>query len=498
MRRPSSGGALDFGRAGASGALSDAERARIREENTRALIGDTLHLRHASLLSEVYDVEALPESLTRGFVLPCAPPADRDDSTRRKTLGPRKKWDSSLFTSAGPAAGRPGAPAEPDEPYEPLVLWRPPADAPASDNWAESVTVDEILARKLRQHQREGVQFLFETLMNERAGEEGEALDAPAVRRFRPFKGQGCILADDMGLGKTLQSITILHTLLRGGFRRGEPAARKALIVCPTSLVGNWESELTKWLGHKAPHTLTLGSIEPLEAMRRVGMFRAQSRASGMVLILSYEMARKYIDELLGADVGLLICDEAHRLKNDKTATAQALDRLRTPRRVLLSGTPVQNDLDEFYAMVNFCNPGVLGDERRFGATYARPILRGREPDATEAQIGAGEARGQQLGNFCHNFILRRTNTILSAHLCARRAAPRASPRARACRPPLTPRRRAPRRAQPAQAGADRVRRALGAAAPALRPLPRLEARALPALQEQPGPSRHHFAQKAV
>lgn len=316
--------------------------------------------------------------------------------------------------------------------------------------------------------------------MNEKTGDELDGVDEPSSRRFRPFKGQGCILADDMGLGKTLQSITILHTLLRAGFRRGEPAARKALIVCPTSLVGNWESEIGKWLKHKAPHTLTLGSIEPVEAMRRVGMFKSQNRTSGMVLILSYEMARKYIDELIVADPGLLICDEAHRLKvrartagerrgrrrarargraadgceggsaralaprgrvrqpprlavclaappaplqNDKTATAIALDRLRTPRRVLLSGTPVQNDLDEFFAMVNFCNPAVLGDERRFGAHYARPILRGREPDATDAQVEKGEARGQALGNFCHHFILRRTNTILSKHLCAARGA---------------------------------------------------------------------------
>ena len=128
-------------------------------------------------------------------------------------------------------------------------------------------------------------------------------------------------------------------------------------------------------------------------------------------------MPSRYIDELVLTDVGLLICDEAHRLKNDKTATAQALDRLRTPRRVLLSGTPVQNDLDEFFAMVNFCNPQVLGDERKFGATFARPILRGREPDATAEQQKRGEECGQALGNFCHNFILRRTNTILSAHL---------------------------------------------------------------------------------
>jgi len=386
---------------------------------TCAQVGGTLKLHNASLLPQVYDVDMLPESLTRSFRLPCAPPTERDEAFRRKTLGPRKKWDTSLsaLPTQGEGATKRAADTEDDTPFEPLVLWRPPADATPEDGYAEQVAVDEILCRKLRQHQREGTQFLFECLMNEPRGEEGEGVEGEPNRTFRAFKGQGCILADDMGLGKTLQSITILHTLLRQGFKKGDPAVKKALIVCPTSLVGNWESEIGKWLKTKAPHVLTLGSIEPVEAMRRVGMFKTQSRSTGMVLVLSYEMARKYIDDLVQANPGLLICDEAHRLKNDKTATAVALDRLRTPRRVLLSGTPVQNDLDEFFSMVNFCNPGVLGDERFFHKTYATPILRGREPDATDEQSKRGEEKGQALGNFCHMFILRRTNTILSKHL---------------------------------------------------------------------------------
>lgn len=94
------------------------------------------------------------------------------------------------------------------------------------------------LACKLRPHQREGVQFLFECTMG-----------------LRGFEGQGCILADDMGLGKTLMSITLLWTLLQQGMDgvNGKSAVHKVMIVCPTSLVGNWENELRKWVGEHCP-----------------------------------------------------------------------------------------------------------------------------------------------------------------------------------------------------------------------------------------------------
>ena len=85
-----------------------------------------------------------------------------------------------------------------------------------------------------------------------------------------------------------------------------------------------------------------------------------------------------------GNQCGLLICDEAHRLKNKDTKTAVALSALSTRRRILLSGTPIQNDLDEFYSMVHFANPGLLGTQHDFHRNYQTPILRGREPDSTD------------------------------------------------------------------------------------------------------------------
>lgn len=96
-------------------------------------------------------------------------------------------------------------------------------------------------------------------------------------------------------------------------------------------------------------------------------------------MIISYETFRMHAGKFKTADTcDLLICDEAHRLKNDATLTNRALDSLQCRRRVLLSGTPLQNHLDEFYAMVDFCNPGVLGAPAEFRKRYEGPILAGR------------------------------------------------------------------------------------------------------------------------
>lgn len=76
----------------------------------------------------------------------------------------------------------------------------------------------------------------------------GPSFRPGAVMGMRDFEGNGCILADDMGLGKTLQSITVLWTLLKQGKEKGDRAVKRAVVVCPTSLVKNWEAEIDKWL----------------------------------------------------------------------------------------------------------------------------------------------------------------------------------------------------------------------------------------------------------
>jgi DNA repair and recombination RAD54-like protein len=302
--------------------------------------------------------------------------------------------------------------------YDPCVLWEPPEETTLTTTTSSTITttlsstttaiipttaitatskrpkpviVSPFIGKCLREHQREGVRFMFE-----------------CVNGLRPYNGQGCILADDMGLGKTLQSITLMYTLLRKGIH-GKPTAQRVIVVCPTSLVKNWANEIVKWLSNRV-RSVALADADRKTAIKLIRRFIA---GAWEVMIISYETFRIH-SQLFEADEAcdLLICDEAHRLKNDATLTAQALDKLKCKRRVLLSGTPMQNDLEEFYAMVNFCNPSVLGDVNQFRKRFQNPILRGREPDASPREVNTSNERSQELSDLVNLFILRRTNTL--------------------------------------------------------------------------------------
>lgn len=284
-------------------------------------------------------------------------------------------------------------------PFEPLVLWADPDDA---DN---KIEVIPSLACKLRPHQREGVQFLFECTMG-----------------LRGFEGQGCILADDMGLGKTLMSIATMWTLLNQGFKKGEPAVRKVIIACPTSLVGNWDNEIRKWVGDHCP-TFAVKT----EAKKMIKTFLQHSKKG--VLIISYDSQRLYSSlfdshirasssvQIGGNCCDLLICDEAHKLKNAESEMAKCLNRLPAKKRILLSGTPMQNELTEFFNMVNFCNPGVLGTINEFRRKYERPILAAREPDALESEVAQASVLQTKLSTIVNEFILKRGNILNAQHL---------------------------------------------------------------------------------
>lgn len=267
---------------------------------------------------------SIPDSMKRQFKVPSGCEITEASVALRKvkTLGGRKSFEPlrpsgvAQFKRISPLLNDP-ADEEDEElqgvgtvpelpPFEPLVLWE------AADG-SHKIEVIPELACKLRPHQREGVQFLFECTMGQRG-----------------FDGEGCILADDMvkcysnqaillfnvwfmqGLGKTLMSITLLWTLLNQGFSPNASAVRKAVVVCPTSLVGNWDNELRKWIGTHCP-TFAVKS-EPKKCIRNF----VQHRGKG-VLIVSYETQRRYSKLFASGGVGkpstceLLICDEVCR-----------------------------------------------------------------------------------------------------------------------------------------------------------------------------------------
>ena len=265
------------------------------------------------------------------------------------------------------------------------------------------VVIDPKLAKVLRPHQVEGVKFLYR-----------------CVTGLIDEKANGCIMADEMGLGKTLQCITLMWTLLKQSSEAGKSIIQKCVIACPSSLVKNWANELVKWLGKDALTPFAIdGKASKAELITQL---RQWSIASGRavvrpVLIVSYETLRLYIDELKNTLIGLLLCDEGHRLKNGESQTFEALNGLNVSRRVILSGTPIQNDLSEYFSLLNFANPNLLGTRNEFRKQYELPILRGRDAAGSDADRQKGDERLRTLLELVNKFIIRRTNDILSKYL---------------------------------------------------------------------------------
>jgi DNA repair and recombination protein RAD54 and RAD54-like protein len=265
------------------------------------------------------------------------------------------------------------------------------------------VVIDPRLAKVLRPHQVEGVKFLYRC----------------TTGLIDPM-GHGCIMADEMGLGKTLQCIALMWTLLKQSPNAGKASIQKCVIACPSSLVRNWANELVKWLGPDAITPFAIdGKASKEELIQQLRQWAISSGRSVTrpVIIVSYETLRMYCDELKHTQIGLLLCDEGHRLKNSDSLTFTALNGLNVQKRVILSGTPIQNDLSEYFSLLNFANPGYLGTQAEFRKKYELPILRGRDADGTDVDRQKGDERLKELLGLVNKFIIRRTNDILSKYL---------------------------------------------------------------------------------
>lgn len=265
------------------------------------------------------------------------------------------------------------------------------------------VVIDPRLGKVLRPHQVEGVKFLYR-----------------CTTGLVDEKACGCIMADEMGLGKTLQCIALMWTLLKQSPLPGKPTIDKCIIVCPSSLVRNWANELVKWLGPAAPGTLALdGKLSKDEMITAVHRWSAaKGRANGQpVMIVSYETLRNLTEVLGQTEVGLLLADEGHRLKNADSLTFTALNAIKVKRRVILSGTPIQNDLSEYFALLSFAIPDLLGGKQEFRKNYEIAILKGRDALASDKEKEVGNAKLKELAELVQKFIIRRTNDLLSKYL---------------------------------------------------------------------------------
>ncbi|KAJ9612147.1 hypothetical protein H2200_003744 [Cladophialophora chaetospira] len=246
------------------------------------------------------------------------------------------------------------------------------------------------IAARIKPHQIAGLQFLW-----------GEIIEDP--------KKQGCILAHTMGLGKTMQVASLLVTIAMSNHSDDPAVANhihkhlrtgKTLILCPASLLNNWEDELFMW----TPPDVQLGRIYKVDSINKkknIADVLHWSRHGG-ILLMGYDRFRSSItstrtakdkgekvpvdlEDILLNQPSLVIADEAHSLKNAKSKLSQLAKQLKTHSRIALTGSPLNNHLEEYHTMVDWIAPGYLGDIVQFRAKYSEPIEAGLYADSTAA-----------------------------------------------------------------------------------------------------------------
>ncbi|MEV0402569.1 DEAD/DEAH box helicase [Actinoallomurus sp. NPDC050550] len=207
--------------------------------------------------------------------------------------------------------------------------------------------------------------------------------------RTLPENGGGGILADEMGLGKTLQAICLLAT------RQGPRATGPHLVVCPTSVVGNWARELARF----APAIPVIGHHGP-------GRGLPDPVPPGTVIITSYSVLRADAATLTEISWDVAVFDEAQQIKNPEALATRTAARIPAGLRVAMTGTPVENRLDELWSILNVTNPGLLGGRARFRQRFGVPIEQRRSATAAK-----------RLGALVAPYVLRRTKSDVAADL---------------------------------------------------------------------------------
>tara|TARA_B100000131_G_scaffold243645_1_gene236299 strand:+ start:6204 stop:8849 length:2646 start_codon:yes stop_codon:yes gene_type:complete len=228
------------------------------------------------------------------------------------------------------------------------------------DESLEEATEPQYFSGDLRPYQRRGLAWL----------------------QFLSKLGLGGCLADDMGLGKTPTALA--HILSRN-------ASKPTLVICPLSVVHNWESEAKKF-------TPSLKVFVAHGGGRPTGPSLINSIQESDIVVTTYATATRDIHDLAQVQWDLLICDEAQFIKNHHTNAAAAVREIQAHQKIALTGTPVENRLSELWAILDAVNPGMLGGISWFREKFATPIETHNDPSALES-----------MRHLTDPFILRRT-----------------------------------------------------------------------------------------
>ena len=224
---------------------------------------------------------------------------------------------------------------------------------------AVDVTSPKALTGELRPYQQTGLKWLW----------------------TNTTKGFGCCMADDMGLGKTIQVISLILKLKEEG-----KLTQPVLVICPTTLMGNWKKELQMF----APSLTT---------MQYHGLDR-KLETNVDIILTTYAIMRIDVEEMQKHNWGMIVVDEAQNMKNPDTAQTMAIKMLKSDIKIAMTGTPVENRLTELWSIFDFINKGYLGSLKDFQKSYAIPIEKFKET-----------SRASKLKISVSPFVLRRLKT---------------------------------------------------------------------------------------
>ncbi|KAK6915312.1 SNF2, N-terminal [Dillenia turbinata] len=273
----------------------------------------------------------------------------------------------------------------------------------------EAVRIPPSISAKLKVHQIAGIRFMWENIIQ-------------SINKVKSGdKGLGCILAHTMGLGKTFQVIAFLYTAMRSI----DLGLRTALIVAPVNVLHNWRQEFIKWrpVEYKP---LRVFMLEDVSREKRVELL-AKWRAKGGVFLIGYSafrnlslgklvkdrQAAREICYSLQDGPDILVCDEAHMIKNTQADTTQALKQI----RIALTGSPLQNNLMEYYCMVDFVREGFLGSSHEFRNRFQNPIVNGQHTNSTSEDVKIMNQRSHILYEQLKGFVQRMDMNVVKKDL---------------------------------------------------------------------------------
>nr|XP_039264294.1 LOW QUALITY PROTEIN: helicase ARIP4-like [Styela clava] len=339
---------------------------------------------------------------------------------------------------------------QPDHEGRVLVNKNRPPDEP-------EIFLASRLAKAVKPHQIGGIRFMFDNIIE-------------SLEHYKKSSGFGCILAHSMGLGKTLQVIAFIDVFLR------YTGAKTALCVVPVNTLLNWVAEFEMWLPMAKTNNTSSSmqdgveddnskrrqfKVRLLSEIHKTTEVRAQVisswRAEGGVLLMGYEMFRlltnqklrrrrrkktknrplgdvietidldeedriaeltsEIYENLVKPGPDLIVCDEGHRIKNSHASISQALKQIATRRRIVLTGYPLQNNLLEYWCMVDFVRPNFLGTKQEFSNMFERPICNGQCADSNESDIRLMRFRSHVLHSLLKGFVQRRSHVVLKDSL---------------------------------------------------------------------------------